>query len=142
MKKSILTGLFLVAALIGTAQENLLEKNQWSREKAHEWYARQKWITGANFNPSTAINQLEMWQKDTFDPKTIDRELGYAEGIGFNTMRVYLHSLAYKVDPEGFKKDGMPYRKDEVALIKKLNAEGKSGQWALAVGSAYPLNSL
>ena len=48
-------------------------------------------MTGANFNPSTAINQLEMWQEATFDQETIDRELGYAEGIGFNTMRVYLH---------------------------------------------------
>ncbi|WP_339651407.1 cellulase family glycosylhydrolase, partial [uncultured Salegentibacter sp.] len=48
-------------------------------------------------------NQLEMWQEDTFDPETIDRELGYAAQIGFNTMRVYLHSLAYKADKEGFK---------------------------------------
>lgn len=104
MKKSILLCLFLVATWIGTAQENLLEKNKWSRERAHEWYAQHDWMTGANFNPSTAINQLEMWQKDTFDPETVDRELGFAEGIGFNTMRVYLHSLAYKADPEGFKK--------------------------------------
>lgn len=44
-----------------------------------------------------------MWQKETFDPETIDRELSYAEGIGFNTMRVYLHSLAYKADKKGFK---------------------------------------
>ncbi len=86
------------------AQENLLKKNKWSSEKASVWYGEHKWMTGANFNPSTAINQLEMWQEDTFDPETIDRELGYAEGIGFNTMRVYLHSLAYKVDPAGFKK--------------------------------------
>lgn len=104
MKKAILTGLMLFVVFIGNAQENLLEKNKWSREKAHEWYAQHAWMTGANFNPSTAINQLEMWQENTFDPETIDRELGYAEGIGFNTMRVYLHSLAYKVDPEGFKK--------------------------------------
>ena len=79
-------------------------QERWSKEKADAWYAAQDWITGANFIPSTAINQLEMWQEDTFDPETIDRELGYAEGIGFNTMRVYLHSLAYKADPEGFKK--------------------------------------
>jgi hypothetical protein len=104
MKKSILTVVILFAVFIGNAQENLLEKNKWPREKAHEWYAQNAWMTGANFNPSTAINQLEMWQEDTFDPETIDRELGYAEGIGFNTMRVYLHSLAYKADPDGFKK--------------------------------------
>ncbi|MBV8391269.1 MAG: 1,4-beta-xylanase [Mucilaginibacter sp.] len=75
----------------------------WSAAKANAWYAKHKWINGANFTPSTAINQLEMWQADTFDPKTIDRELGYAEGIGFNTMRVFLHSMAWQQDPMGFK---------------------------------------
>lgn len=78
--------------------------NRWSAEKANAWYARHQWISGANFIPSTAVNQLEMWQADTFDPKTIDRELGYAENIGFNTMRVFLHSVAWKEDPAGFKK--------------------------------------
>ncbi|MGZ5191053.1 MAG: 1,4-beta-xylanase [Flavisolibacter sp.] len=76
----------------------------WSIEKANAWYAQHKWITGANFLPSTAINQLEMWQAETFDPATIDKELGWAENIGFNTMRVYLHSVAWKTDPAGFKK--------------------------------------
>jgi hypothetical protein len=75
----------------------------WSPEKANAWYAKHKWINGADFIPSTAINQLEMWQADTFDPETIDRELGYAEGIGFNAMRVFLHSVAWKEDPKGFK---------------------------------------
>jgi hypothetical protein len=76
----------------------------WSVERANTWYAQHKWITGANFLPSTAINQLEMWQAETFDPSTIDRELGWAEQIGFNTMRVFLHSVAWKQDPDGFKK--------------------------------------
>jgi hypothetical protein len=75
----------------------------WSTEKANAWYAQYKWMTGSDYIPSTAINQLEMWQKDTFDPKTIDKELGWAEGIGFNTMRVFLHSLAWKQDKAGFK---------------------------------------
>lgn len=101
--------LFLLVAILGfssatTAQEAVLKENKWSVEKANKWYDTHQWISGANFVPSTAINQLEMWQQKTFDPETIDRELGYAEGIGFNTMRVYLHSLAYKADPKGFKK--------------------------------------
>jgi hypothetical protein len=75
----------------------------WSVEKANAWYNQHKWITGANFVPSTAINQLEMWQAETFDPQTIDKELGWAENIGFNTMRVFLHSLVWKQDPKGFK---------------------------------------
>jgi hypothetical protein len=76
----------------------------WSKAKANAWYAQYKWMSGADFIPSTAINQLEMWQADTFDPVTIDRELGWAQGIGFNTMRVFLHSVAWKEDPQGFKK--------------------------------------
>ena len=75
----------------------------WSIEKADAWYAQHKWINGADFLPSNAINQLEMWQKDTFSPELIDKEFGWAEEIGFNAMRVYLHSLAWKQDPSGFK---------------------------------------
>ena len=76
----------------------------WSVEKANAWYSQHKWITGANYIPATAINQLEMWQAESFDPATIDKELGWAQNIGFNTMRVFLHSVAWKQDPEGFKK--------------------------------------
>jgi len=75
----------------------------WSAAKANDWYSDHNWITGANFIPSTAINQLEMWQSETFDPTTIDRELGYAESVGFNAMRVFLHSLAWQEDSTGFK---------------------------------------
>ena len=76
----------------------------WSAEKANAWYKEQKWITGANYIPATAINQLEMWQADSFDPATIDKELGWAQGIGFNTMRVFLHHIAWQSDSAGFKK--------------------------------------
>ncbi len=76
----------------------------WSVEKANAWYSQHKWLTGANYIPANAINQLEMWQANTFDPALIDKELGWAQSIGFNTMRVFLHSLAWKQDPEGFKK--------------------------------------
>jgi len=73
----------------------------WSAEKAKAWYAQQPWLVGANFAPSTAINQLEMWQADTFDPETIDRELGWAASIGMNTMRVFLHDMLWEQDSEG-----------------------------------------
>lgn len=75
----------------------------WSVEKANDWYARQPWPVGSNFIPSSAINQLEMWQADTFDPATIERELAWAAGIGFNTVRTYLHDLAWQADANGFK---------------------------------------
>lgn len=82
-----------------------VEKREiWTKEQANAWYAKQPWLVGANYNPSTAINQLEMWQEDTFDPKRIDEELGWAEQIGMNTMRVYLHDLLHKDDAEGLYK--------------------------------------
>lgn len=78
--------------------------SKWSAAKAKQWYAAQGWLRGSNFQPSTAINQLEMFQAATFDTTTINRELGWAEGLGFNVMRVYLHHLLWTADKEGFKK--------------------------------------
>ena len=66
------------------------QSNIWSKDKANEWYKQQGWLVGADFLPSTAINQLEMWQGETFDAATIDKELGWAANIGMNVMRVYL----------------------------------------------------
>jgi len=80
-----------------------LPGERWTAEKANRWYAAQPWLVGCDFIPSTAINQLEMWQEDTFDEATIDRELGWAAGIGMNTVRVYLHDLAWQANREGFK---------------------------------------
>ena len=106
VKLKLLSVVFFVLTTFSLTAQTVKDsdfKPRWSIEKAHNWYSKHQWISGANFLPSTAINQLEMWQEETFDPTTIDRELGWAAGIGFNTMRVYLHSLAYKQDPEGFK---------------------------------------
>ena len=75
----------------------------WTKDQANEWYKQWGWLRGADFLPSTAINQLEMWQAESFDTTTIDRELGYAESIGMNSMRVYLNHLEWELDPEGFK---------------------------------------
>lgn len=76
---------------------------RWSAERANRWYKSIPWPIGCNFIPSTAINQLEMWQADTFDPETIDRELGWAAAIGFNTVRVYLHDLLWRADADGLR---------------------------------------
>ncbi len=91
------------ALLIMAALPSLNAQEPWSQAQANAWYAAQPWPVGADFLPSTAINQLEMWQAGTFDPATIDRELGWAEDIGMNTMRVFLHNLLWQQDPEGFK---------------------------------------
>jgi hypothetical protein len=77
--------------------------SRWSEERAARWYAEQPWWVGCNFTPSTAINQLEMWQAETFDPATCERELGWAADLGMNGARVFLHDLAWQADPDGLK---------------------------------------
>ena len=94
----------LLVLLISCSGNSDLHHEKWTEQEANNWYNEVGWKSGCNFNPSTAINQLEMWQADTFDPVTIERELGWAKEIGFNSMRVYLHNLAWKSDPEGYKK--------------------------------------
>lgn len=93
--------LFIVILLLSCGA---FAASKWTESQANEWYKKQPFLVGANYIPATAINELEMWQADTFDPKRIDLELGWAESIGMNTMRVFLHDLAYSQDPAGFKK--------------------------------------
>jgi len=75
----------------------------WSEKRAREWYAEQPWYCGFNYVTSTAVNTTAMWQADTFDPKTVDRELGWAQDLGFNSARVFLQFLVWEQDPEGMK---------------------------------------
>jgi hypothetical protein len=77
---------------------------RWPEQKANAWYAQQPWLVGSNYIPKSAINQLEMWQEETFDPVEIDKELTWAEAMGMNTMRVFLHDLLWKQDAAGFQK--------------------------------------
>lgn len=76
----------------------------WSKAQANAWYGRQKWLVGSNYIPENAINQLEMWQEASFDPARIDKELGWAQGLGMTTMRVFLHDALWRQDAPGFKK--------------------------------------
>lgn len=75
---------------------------RWTQQRANEWFEKHGWIVGCNYIPHNAINQLEMWQADTFDPFLIDKELSWAAGLGFNTIRVFLHHLLWEQDPQGF----------------------------------------
>lgn len=103
LRISLLLAILLAIPQNALCQSKTAVKPRWTAAKANAWYQKQPWLVGCNFLPSTAINQLEMWQADTFDPKTIDRELGWAAKIGMNTVRVYLHDLAWEADKEGFK---------------------------------------
>ncbi|MGB3051410.1 MAG: cellulase family glycosylhydrolase [Polyangiales bacterium] len=97
----LLLGVVLLSSCAESSRDPT-PRERWTEAQADAWYAAQPWPVGANFVPSTAINQLEMWQADTYDEATIDRELGWAAGLGFNTTRVFLHDLLWKEDPEAF----------------------------------------
>jgi hypothetical protein len=100
-----LTNLISRTALLACAvASSFAQTARWTEAKANDWYRQQPWLVGANYIPATAINELEMWQADSFDAARIDKELGWAQDIGMNTMRVFLHDLLYQQDPDGFKR--------------------------------------
>lgn len=79
------------------------EPDRWPADRAHRWYQAQRWPVGANYYPSNAINQLEMFQGGGYSPQRIDTELGWAQAMGMNTMRVFLHDLLWAQDPRSFQ---------------------------------------
>ncbi len=94
----------IVGVMLAMTLINVISMSQarWSQEKANEWRSKVGWLVGCNFTPSTAINQLEMWQAESFDSTTIDRELGWAHKLGFNSVRVFLHNLLWQQDSKAF----------------------------------------
>jgi hypothetical protein len=95
---------WIAIVLLAASADAQVSNQRWTTAKANDWYQRQPWLIGSNFLPATATNELEMWQAETFDPQEIDKELGWAEGLGMNTMRVFLHDLLWQQDSAGFKK--------------------------------------
>jgi hypothetical protein len=94
----------LLSPFVAAGQNDPAAPSRWTAEAANAWYEKQPWLVGSNYLPANAINELEMWQAATFSPKRIDLELGWAEGLGMNTMRVFLHDLLWQQDSNGFKK--------------------------------------
>ena len=94
----------MAAAAVVFAAGAAEARPQWTAAKANGWYEQQPWLVGANYTNASAINQLEMWQADTWNPTEIDRELALAQSIGMNTMRVFLHDMLWEQDAEGFKR--------------------------------------
>ena len=108
---------------------------RWSEQKAAEWYEKNGWLVGCNYIPSTAINQLEMFQADTFDPITIQTELLWARDLGFNSVRVFLHHLLWEQDPKGFLE-----RLDLFLTIAHRNGIGTMFVLFDAVWDPFPKN--
>ena len=105
MKRKLLLILLLSIGITILAQNRINTETpvpgQWSKEKINKWYDDLPWLVGCNYYPANAINQIDMWQASSWDPKRIDLELGWAESIGMNTLRVYLHDLVWADDEEG-----------------------------------------
>ncbi len=74
----------------------------WPPERARAWLAERGWRVGCNFTPSSAASPLETWREETFDPATLERELGFAAGLGFTSVRVFLHDLLWTHDAPAF----------------------------------------
>lgn len=97
----ILLGLLLVSGWLGTLTA---QETRWPVEVAQVWYSKEPWLVGANYIPADAVNQLEMWQADTFNPVEIGHEFALAQGIGMNTMRVFMHDLLWEQDSQGYRR--------------------------------------
>jgi hypothetical protein len=91
------------AAVTRVPRASAEEAGRWSPDRANRWYQAQGWLVGANYIPASAINQFEMFQADTFDPRRIDTELGWAQFYGHNTARVFLHDQLWAADQRGFQ---------------------------------------
>lgn len=90
------------AVRVRRAAPPVRNRSRWSADRGATWATDTGWLMGCNFIPSSAGNQLEMWQADTFDPVTIDRELGWAAELGMNSIRLFLHDLAWATDGHAF----------------------------------------
>ncbi|MBP6822887.1 MAG: cellulase family glycosylhydrolase [Acidobacteria bacterium] len=104
MLKKLKPATIITLLLLSICSPSLAQQTRWTEQQAKAWYARQPWLVGSNYTPANAINELEMWQAESFDPTTIDKELGWAESLGMKTMRVFLHDLLWQQDSAGFKK--------------------------------------
>lgn len=74
--------------------------DRWSPQQAWRWYNRIGPIRGVNYLPAYCVNTLELWQAETFRPREIERELGWAAEVGLNSLRLFLHNLVWEADAE------------------------------------------
>lgn len=100
MRRSALT---ITASLLAPLAGSPGGAEPWPAGRAWAWYESRPWLVGCNFLPSTAVNDIEMWQAGTFDRETIDRELSWAHGLGFTTVRVFLNAVVWEADPAGLR---------------------------------------
>ncbi len=77
-------------------------EGQWTVERAKAWGAKQPWYCGVNYIPANAINYTAMWDKTSFSPEVMRRELKLMTDMGMNCVRVVLQYKVYEDDSEFF----------------------------------------
>lgn len=100
MKKGTICLLLLVIA--NTSLPARQQAGRWPEQKIWDWYNQQPWYCGFNYIPGYAINYTAMWDKTSFNPTAIDKELALAEGLGLNCLRAVLQFAVYEDDPKYF----------------------------------------
>ncbi|RYF86781.1 MAG: hypothetical protein EOO00_12940, partial [Chitinophagaceae bacterium] len=101
MRKTITCLCIVLACIKGLSQDSTL---RWSEQKAWDWYNKQPWLCGFNYIPAYAINYTAMWDKTSYDPVAIDKELKLAASTGMNVLRAVLQYAVYEEDPAYFIK--------------------------------------
>ncbi len=101
-KNTLITKIIALAVSLFLFSTCVFAREVWTDEQAKQWIAKQKYRAGVNYIPSYAVNQIELWQKETFDIKTIDREFALMRATGFNAVRVFLSDLVFESNPDGF----------------------------------------
>ena len=106
------TGAFLAS------DDPLPRGRRWTLARAREWGRANPWYCGFNHVPANAINDVEIWAKETFSPELIRSEFKLATGLGFNCVRIFLQYKVYEADPVWFREAFERYVKlaDEAKL--------------------------
>lgn len=103
MKKTTL----LFAALLGLLtihSTGATASERWTKAQAQAWGKANPWFCGINYIPANAVNYTAMWDKTSFSPEVIDRELALAAETGLNCARVVLQYAVYAENPKHFIK--------------------------------------
>ncbi len=81
-----------------------MEKGQWSRERAWEWYHSVPWIRGFNGYPSNCVNRIAMWQsyKHGEVMEQLEREFALAKETGFNAVRAIIQFECWYYEHDSF----------------------------------------
>lgn len=85
-----------------TSFSSFAQGKVWSVEKARKWAEKKTWYCGVNYIPANAINYTAMWDKTSFSPDVIDREMQLMKELGMNCARVVMQYAVYEDDPAYF----------------------------------------